>query len=116
MMETVLALDETFYYGGPHLFLGTILASRSPILGGDPQKANEHFIASLQISHEKFLLTKYFYARTYAVQVQDRDLFKRLLQEILSAPDDLLPEQRLANEIAKVKARRLLNQAEDLFL
>jgi hypothetical protein len=115
MMEKVLELDETFYYGGPHLFLGTLFASRPRILGGDPKRAKEHFESCLSISNNAFLLPKYFYAKSYAVQVQDRELFRQQLTEILEAPDDLLPEQRLANEIAKRKAKALLAQEDDLF-
>jgi len=115
MMEQVLHWDESFYYGGPHLFLGTLYASRPPILGGNPQKAKEHFERCLVLNHGRFLMAKLFYAKYYAVQVQDRKLFRRLLQEILAAPADILPEQRLANQIAKRKARALLKEENDLF-
>ncbi len=116
IMEKALELDETFYFGGPHAFLGTLFASRSRILGGDPDRAKEHFAKCLEISNQSFLLWKFLYAMSYAVQTQDRDLFRRQLQEILDAPDDILPEQRLANEIAKVKAKVLLENEDDLFL
>ena len=61
MMKQVLKLDETFYYGGPHLFLGTILASRPRMLGGNPQKAKEHFETCLGINRNAFLMANYFY-------------------------------------------------------
>ncbi|MCH8125182.1 TRAP transporter TatT component family protein [candidate division KSB1 bacterium] len=115
IMEKALELDETFYYGGPHAFLGTLFASRSRILGGDPERAKEHFTKCLEISNQSFLLWKYLFAMSYAVQSQDRDLFKRQLQEILDAPNDILPEQRLANEIAKEKAKALLEKEDELF-
>lgn len=116
LVERVLALDETFYFGGPHLVLGTILSSRSRILGGNPEKAREHFESCLRINQNKFLLSQYFYAQSYAVQVQDLELFRSLLQQILTAPEDLLPEQRLANAIARKKAQTLLDQENDKFL
>lgn len=115
LMKRALQLDETFYYGGPHLFLGSILASRPAMLGGNPAKAKEHFTACFRISKNKYLLAKYLYAKTYAVQIQDRELFKNVLQEIINAPENLLPEKRLTNEIAKKKAKALLEQEEDLF-
>jgi hypothetical protein len=49
------------------------------------------------------------------VQAQDRDLFEKSLREVISAPADILPEQRLANEVAKQKAKILLEQVDDLF-
>ncbi len=115
IMERVLQLDETYYFGGPHLFFGTILASRPQMLGGNPQKAKEHFETCLSINRNTFLLAKFFYAKTYAVQVQDKELFIKLLEEILSAPGDILPQQRLANEIARKKAKMLLEKVDDLF-
>ena len=114
-MKRALELDETFYYGGPHLFFGTILASKPRMLGGNPEKAKEHFDTCLRINENKFLMAKLLYAKTYTVQVQNRELFKALLNEIINAPVDLLPEQRLANEIAKKKAKILLEQEDDLF-
>jgi tetratricopeptide (TPR) repeat protein len=116
IMQRVFELDETFYFGGPHLFLGSILASKPAIFGGNPEKAKEHFEACLRINDNKFLMAKYLYAKTYAVQAQDRELFKKLLSEVLDASKDLLPEQRLANEIARKKAKALLALEEDLFL
>jgi len=116
IMQRVLELDETFYFGGPHLFLGSILASKPAIFGGNPKKAKEHFEACLRINENKFLMTKYLFAKTYAVQAQERELFKKLLTEVLEASGNILPEQCLANEIAKRKAKALLAQEDDLFL
>lgn len=115
LMNKALSLDETFYYGGPHLFMGTLMASRPRILGGDPEQSLKHFKRCLEINEGKFLMAKYFYAQSYAVQNQKRELFRRLLNEILEAPADLLPAQRLANEIAKKKAGILLEKEDDLF-
>ena len=115
MMNQVLRWDETFFYGGPHMFLGTLYASRPPILGGNPDLARKHFERCLEINQGRFLMAKLFYAKFYAVQVQDRELFHRLLQEILDAPADILPEQRLANVLAKQKARALLAKEDELF-
>ena len=61
------------------------------------------------------MINSFLFAKTYAVQNQDRDLFEKLLNEILEAPDDLFAEERLANEVAKLKAKRLLESIDDLF-
>lgn len=115
MMERVLELDSTYYYGGAHLFLGIYYASRPRILGGDPEKARQHFEACLRINKGKFLLAKLFYAQYYCVQTQNRELFHKLLNEILNEAADILPEQRLANEIARRKAKLLLEKEDELF-
>ena len=57
----------------------------------------------------------FLYAKHYAVRVQDRELFVETLEEIIAAPDNLLPEQNLANEIAKQQAKDLLEETDDMF-
>ncbi len=115
LMKYVLELDEGYYFGGPHLFFGAYYAGKPRMFGGDPNKAKRHFERALELSGGRFLMISYMYAKTYAVQVQDKELFEKLLKGVLEAPADILPSQRLANEVAKSKAKRLLAQAEDLF-
>ena len=55
------------------------------------------------------------YARTYAVQMQDQPFFEFLLNRVLQTPSDILPEQRLANQVAKIKAKQLLELTDELF-
>ena len=40
---------------------------------------------------------------------------KRSLQEIIDAPINIFPEQRIANTVAKTRARRWITQADELF-
>jgi hypothetical protein len=42
-------------------------------------------------------------------------LFESLLKKVEEASPDILPEARLANIIAKKKARKLLAQSNELF-
>lgn len=115
MMKRVLELDENYYYGGAHLFFISYYGGRSKILGGDPDKALEHFKRLIEISNGKFLMAYVFHAKYYAVQMQDANLFNELLNTVLTTPSDILPEQRLINEIAKAKATRLLGEVDNYF-
>lgn len=115
MMQRVLELDETYYYGSVHLFFGTIYGSRSRMLGGDPEKAKEHFDRAIEISKGTFLIAYVYKARFYAIPMFEEDLFKELLQKVIDAPGDILPEQRLVNEVAKKKARELLSTMDEIF-
>ena len=115
MMARALALDRTFFHGGPDLFFGVYYGGRSRLLGGDPAKARMHFERAVAASGGRFLMTKVLMARYYAVQAQDRALFERLLKEVESAPAGLLSEEALANTLAKERAKALLKQAEELF-
>ena len=55
------------------------------------------------------------YAKTYAVQAQDKKLFVEQLDAVIKSSGNILPEQRLANEVAKLKAKRLLKMVDELF-
>ena len=115
ILQRALVLNESYHYAGPHLLLGAFYGGRSKLLGGNPDKARSHFDKSLELTHRKFLMTQVLYAKTYAVQQQDQGLFKTLLTEVMDAPADILPEQQLANAVAKQKAQQLLESADDLF-
>ena len=115
LMQFVAKNDSSFYYAGADLFLGTLYGSRPKILGGDPEISKQHFERALRISGGKFLLTYVYYARSYAVQTQNEALFEELLNKVRDTPLDVLPEFKLANAIAKEKARMLLVKKSDLF-
>ncbi len=85
------------------------------MLGGNPDKSRNHFESALKITEGKFLLISLLYSKTYAVQNQDQELFEIQLKYVLNAPDDIFPEQRLANQIAKKKAAILLGKINELF-
>jgi tetratricopeptide (TPR) repeat protein len=115
MMDRALELDETFFYGSPHLLLATYYASRPKMLGGQPEKAREHFEKAIQLNQGKFLLSYFLYAKFYAVQIQDKELYRKLLDRIVAAKPDILPEQMLSNQIAKIKAERALKNIDEIF-
>jgi len=116
MMHRVLELDEAYFHAGPHLFFGVYYAARSPALGGDPARARFHLDKALELTGGDFLLVRLFLADPYAVQIQDRALFETQVTSILDAPADLFPEQRLMNQVAKARARLLLERIHELFL
>ncbi len=115
MMKFVKDRDPGYFYGGADFFLGTIAGSRPPMLGGNPAASKEHFDNALSISGGKFLLTYVYYARTYAVQVQDSVLFGSLLTAVDTASLDILPAARLSNAVAKRKAVFLREKTNELF-
>ena len=115
LMNRAVELNPDFHYAGPHLFLGAFYGGRSRMLGGNPDRARNHFEQALKITEGKYLLISFLYAKTYAVQNQDRNLFKTQLEKVLEASDDVLPEQRLANQITKRKAAVLLGKIDELF-
>lgn len=115
MMKKVLELDEGFYYGGPHIFMGIWFASWPRDAGGDLKKAQKHFQRALEMGQGKFLMTYVYYANFYARQALDKDLFVSTLQKVLDTPVDISPEITLLNAVARKKAADLLNRKEEIF-
>ena len=115
MMKRVLALDETFYFGGGHLFYAVYYGDRSPAIGGDPEKAKEHIARVDEINDGKFLMSKFYLARYYAYPKQDAKLYRQALQEVLDAPSDIYPGEEAATALAKSRAKRWLDQIDMLF-
>lgn len=110
----LLELDPGYYYNAAHDIMGAYHAIRPRMLGGSPEKAAEHFELALKGQGADFHLSRYLYAKMAAVAAQDADLFERLLGEIISA--ELKDgETRLANEVAKLKAKKLLEEKDELF-
>ena len=114
LMEWVLAEDETYFAGSPHLFLGMYHAALPPMLGGRPEEALRHFDAALSISGGRSLTIKVQKARFYARQIFDRDLYESLLQQVLEAPVDE-SEFTLQNAAAKIMAKKLLEEVDEVF-
>jgi tetratricopeptide (TPR) repeat protein len=115
MMKRALELDEGFYYGGPHLFMGIWYAVRPKIAGGDLKKSQEHFLKALDLGRRKFLLAYVYYARYYARKSDDKKLFIETLQKVLESPVDTAPDLILINTIAKKQANELLSHVEEYF-
>jgi tetratricopeptide (TPR) repeat protein len=115
MLERVIELDETFYYGSAHAALGALYAAQPRMMGDTSAKAKQHFDKAFEISGRKLLFVHVYYAKFYAYQIQDRDLFIKSLEEVLDAPPDILPDRAFANEVAKRKARILLDNVDMYF-
>lgn len=115
LFRRVEELSPGFFYNGADLFLGAYYGSRPKLFGGDLEKSKSHFERALQRTSGKFLTVQALYARHYAVPAQDRKAFQSLLSAVLSAPPGLLPEQELANAVAKQKAKKLMEKIDELF-
>jgi hypothetical protein len=115
LVRKALEIDEGFYYGGPHLFMGVWFAARPAIAGGDLQKAKGHFLKAMELGEDKFLMASVYYADNYARRAQDKELFVSTLEKVLKSPADSVPELTLLNTVAKKKAKALLNRVDEYF-
>ena len=115
MMRRVLELDEKFYYGGPHIFMGIWYASRPKIAGGNLDLARNHFLKALELGQGKFLMTHIYYAKYYARSAFDKELFTSILEEVLATPIDISPDEILLNTVAHQKAVDMLARVDEYF-
>lgn len=115
MMSRVVEMDEGFFFGAAHLFFGTIYGALPKLLGGDPEKAKEHFNRSLELSDDKFILPYVYLARYYAQPLLDEALFDQYLDTVEKSPINVLPNYELLTAIAKDKAHKLSDKREELF-
>ena len=115
MMKRALELDEGFYYGGPHLFMGIWYASRPKMAGGDLKKAQEHFLKAIKLGQGKFLMSYVYYANYYARNIMDKELFISTLQKVLETPTETTPDLVLLNTLAKRQAKELLTRVGEYF-
>lgn len=114
-LKRVMKIDPEYFYGSPYIISGSMLAARPKILGGDAAKAKELFTKAMAASNGKFFLAQYYYAKYYAVRVQDKELFLNLIEEVEQAPLDQLKEACLINSAIKEKMKGLKEMADELF-
>jgi len=115
LIDRIIEIDGEYFEGLPHMLLGSLLAFRPPMLGGDPEKSKANFDRAMAVSEGKFLLAHYFYAKFYCYRIQDIDMFEATLTMVSEQPDTILPEYRLLNAIAIRKSANLLEERDELF-
>ncbi len=113
-MDRCLELDPNYYYGGPHRYFGAFYAIAPAFAGGDLEKSKVHFNKSLEIE-ANYVGTKVLWAAELSVKQQDEETFDKMLNEVLAAPDDAIPELMPEIIIEKAKAKQLLAEKDDLF-
>jgi tetratricopeptide (TPR) repeat protein len=115
-LDKLLEMDPYYLHGLPHILRGVLFSARPPLLGGDPSKARIHFEEALGENKGKFFLTQVYFARYYAVRVQDKALFENLLQAVMAGDPADLEDVCLINRVMQQRAKHLMQQLEDLFI
>ena len=115
MMARIQEVNPGFYYGGPELFYGVYYASRPTILGGSPEKGKKHFEEAAKLTGGKFLMVYALEAQFLAVQNMDKALFDEMIVKVEAGSVNALPEQRLANALAKERVKFLKSNESHYF-
>jgi hypothetical protein len=113
-LKRVVALDDAYERGAPHMYLGILATLRPAALGGRPEEGRRHFERAIDLSDGKNLMCQVQFARYYARLVFDRPLHDRLLKEVLAA-EAVQPGLTLSNTLAKEQASKLLADANAYF-
>lgn len=114
MMQRVVALDERYERGAPHLYLGVLNTLLPAALGGKPEQGRQHFERAIELAGGRDLMAKTLLARDYARLVFDRELHDRLCTEVVEA-DPKEPGLTLTNVLAVRLAHELLAGADEYF-
>jgi hypothetical protein len=113
MIRRVEKLKPDFYFGAVPRYWGGFYAVAPSIAGGDMDKSKDNFKKAMAVAPE-YLGTKVLYAELYLVKKDEEKDFKKVLQEVIAAPngpEEITPE----NILEKKKAERLLSKMDDLF-
>ncbi|MFA9410650.1 MAG: TRAP transporter TatT component family protein [Deltaproteobacteria bacterium] len=106
-----IELDPNYYNAAGYTFMGVATASE---MAADMDAAKVYFENALARTERRALQAQLNMARYYAVKTGDRDLFDKLLTEVMDAHDPL-PEARLSNLMARERAALYIENADQLF-
>lgn len=114
MVDQSAKLDESFFWGGADFFRMAYNCVMPEFAGGGPKKAKADLDKCLSFSNGEMMLPLVYYAKFYARPYGKRKLFNELLTKVVNF-ETSNKELQLVNEIAKKKAKHLLNQEEEFF-
>ncbi len=107
-------VDQDFYYAGPDRYFGAYYSVAPSFAGGDLDKSQARFDKSID-AQPGYLGTKVLKAQYYATKRQDSALFDKLIEEVLSADPDAIPEIGPENRAEQAKAKSLKAKKSDFF-
>ncbi|HEY1306446.1 MAG TPA: TRAP transporter TatT component family protein [Vicinamibacterales bacterium] len=114
LADRALALDPTWNRGAIHELMIS-LDSLPEALGGNPERAREHFKMAVEIQKGLSPGPYVALATGIAVPAQDRPEFERLLKEALAIDPEKDPSNRLVILVTQRRARDLLAHIDEKF-
>lgn len=115
LISRVEDLKPDFFHGAVYRYWGSYYAVIPGIAGKDLKKSKKNFEKALKMAPE-YVGTKVLRAETYLVEKENEKEFKKVLNEVISDSSlDNHPEIGPENRLEKVKAKKLLDNAKDLF-
>jgi len=85
-------------------------------MGGGAEKARAHYVRALELTEGRKASPHVALATTVAIQNQDVEGYRSLLNQALAVDVNAYPQYKLENTIAQRKAHWYLNNIGDYFL
>jgi predicted anti-sigma-YlaC factor YlaD len=114
LADRALALDPSWTKGAVHELMIS-LDSLPEALGGNPERARQHFKMAVEIQKGLSPSPYVALATGVAVPAQDRAEFERLLKEALAIDPEKDPSNRLVTLVTQRRARVLLDHIDEKF-
>ncbi|MEZ4287782.1 MAG: TRAP transporter TatT component family protein [Polyangiales bacterium] len=114
VMEFCLNNDRPFFHFGPDRYFGVFYARAPGFAGGDLDKSRDHFERSIK-AEPRYLGTRVLMAEDYAVKSADQKLYEELLNFVVNADANSLPEVAPENRCEQRKAKEDLEKVDELF-
>lgn len=115
LMQRALELDESYFMAGPHLFFGVYYGSRSPMLGGNFTLSEKHFDVARKLNNNQLLMVDLLQAEYLDRQKYDQAAFHNRLTTLINTDSSPTKDTALINNIAKRKAKLLLEKESTWF-
>lgn len=107
-------LQPDYFYGASDRYWGAYYSVLPSFAGQDLPKSKTHFDKSIEISPE-YLGTRVLLAENWAVKSQSKAAFIKNLNIVIEADSNAVPEIAPENRAEQAKAKKLLEQVDDLF-
>ena len=114
IITRVAAIEPEHEQGQAFMYLGVMDSMLPASLGGQPERAREHFERAIELSNGNNQMARVLYAKHYARLRFDRKLHDCLLTQVIDA-DPHAQGLTLINEIARREAAQLLSSADSYF-
>jgi hypothetical protein len=113
-MSRIRELDSQFFYSAADRYFGAFYSALPSIAGKDVEKSKKHFAIANEKSPD-YLGNKVVQAQFLAVELDDAEMYKSLLEAVLAAPDGEDPNSAPENRGAKRTAKKMLAEMDELF-
>ncbi len=118
LFNKVLEIDPDYFFGFAKTISAVVKCLTPQFIDATagPDNSLPVFTAANDVTGGKLFLVNVFKARFYATAVKDKELYKKLLNDVLSTPVDKYPELTLLNVLAHIKAKDFLDKIDKYFI